>query len=286
MSRPARQSRLLARSVMTAGALACTAAAYAQPVWRSTCDNRQGTTFADVIDTSDPTQNGYNIDPSEIYRTFGALSFPASQSVTNSNAAANLNVDSRFFGNNPDISTPGFRAIISGNITARRLATAAPNSSARSQDNTSVCLTLSGATTATPSVRRVIGGLTLVGGSTGFVRFIQPNGTNIINLTTNGSATNRVLRFTGNGEYRVQTGFDTTLVTTSSVTTLTRSAATTFALTCVGDFNGTGDNTTQDIFDFLGAWFTGSTAADTNGSTTITVQDIFDFLAAWFAPCV
>ena len=54
---------------------------------------------------------------------------------------------------------------------------------------------------------------------------------------------------------------------------------------CAADFNGSGTATVQDIFDFLGAWFSGDTGADVNGSGSVTVQDIFDFLAAWFAGC-
>jgi len=54
---------------------------------------------------------------------------------------------------------------------------------------------------------------------------------------------------------------------------------------CVGDFNGDGHVTVQDIFDFLTAWFAHDLRADVNGSGTVTVQDIFDFLASWFAGC-
>ncbi len=54
---------------------------------------------------------------------------------------------------------------------------------------------------------------------------------------------------------------------------------------CPADFNGTGGLTVQDIFDFLGAWFSGDPRADFNGVGGISVQDIFDFLGAWFAGC-
>jgi probable HAF family extracellular repeat protein len=54
---------------------------------------------------------------------------------------------------------------------------------------------------------------------------------------------------------------------------------------CPADFNGSGDITVQDIFDFLAAYFTTDPRADFNGSGSVTVQDIFDFLAAYFAGC-
>lgn len=53
---------------------------------------------------------------------------------------------------------------------------------------------------------------------------------------------------------------------------------------CVADFNNSGATTTQDIFDYLSAWFAGSPSADVNGGG-LSVQDIFSFLAAWFAGC-
>lgn len=54
---------------------------------------------------------------------------------------------------------------------------------------------------------------------------------------------------------------------------------------CVADFNGSGQVSVQDIFDFLAAYFMGDARADVNGSGAITVQDIFDFLAAYFMGC-
>jgi hypothetical protein len=54
---------------------------------------------------------------------------------------------------------------------------------------------------------------------------------------------------------------------------------------CPADFNQSGSLSTQDIFDFLNAWFAGSAAADFNGANGLTEQDIFDFLNAWFAGC-
>ena len=55
--------------------------------------------------------------------------------------------------------------------------------------------------------------------------------------------------------------------------------------TCAGDFNYVGGATSQDIFDFLAAWFATIPSADFNQSGAVTVQDIFDFLSAWFVGC-
>lgn len=54
---------------------------------------------------------------------------------------------------------------------------------------------------------------------------------------------------------------------------------------CKADFNKVGGITVQDIFDFIAAWFSGSSSANitSNGAGAPTVQSIFDFLAAWFA---
>lgn len=54
---------------------------------------------------------------------------------------------------------------------------------------------------------------------------------------------------------------------------------------CAADFDQSGAVSTQDIFDFLAAWFQALPSADFNASGTITVQDIFEYLAAWFAGC-
>ncbi len=51
------------------------------------------------------------------------------------------------------------------------------------------------------------------------------------------------------------------------------------------DFNESGVVSVQDIFDFLGAYFSGDPRADFNGAFGISVQDIFDFMAAFFAGC-
>jgi hypothetical protein len=54
---------------------------------------------------------------------------------------------------------------------------------------------------------------------------------------------------------------------------------------CRADFNHTGALTVQDIFDFLAAYFAGTTTADINNANGLSVQDIFDFLAMYFAGC-
>ena len=54
---------------------------------------------------------------------------------------------------------------------------------------------------------------------------------------------------------------------------------------CAADFNCSGVTNTQDIFDYLAAWFAGSSTADINLTGGVNVQDIFDFLSTWFAGC-
>ena len=41
---------------------------------------------------------------------------------------------------------------------------------------------------------------------------------------------------------------------------------------CPGDFNQSGGDEVQDIFDFLAAWFAGNLAADYNGASGIEVM--------------
>ncbi len=54
---------------------------------------------------------------------------------------------------------------------------------------------------------------------------------------------------------------------------------------CYADYNKASGVSVQDIFDFLGDWFAGSTFANTGGTGTagaLSVQNIFDFLTDWF----
>ena len=54
---------------------------------------------------------------------------------------------------------------------------------------------------------------------------------------------------------------------------------------CFADFNGDGNVTVQDIFDFLASYFANDSLADFNRDGAVSVQDIFDYLAAYFAGC-
>jgi hypothetical protein len=56
-------------------------------------------------------------------------------------------------------------------------------------------------------------------------------------------------------------------------------------LCCRADFNCSGTLGTQDIFDFLSAWFEDDPRADFDGNGQFTEQDVFAFLNAWFAGC-
>jgi hypothetical protein len=54
---------------------------------------------------------------------------------------------------------------------------------------------------------------------------------------------------------------------------------------CPSDFNRDGVISSQDFFDFLGAFFTASPTADVNHDEVVNSQDFFDFLTAFFAGC-
>jgi hypothetical protein len=56
---------------------------------------------------------------------------------------------------------------------------------------------------------------------------------------------------------------------------------------CLADFNQSGAVSVQDVFDFLAAFFSGSSRADINGggAGAPSVQDVFDFLGVFFAGC-
>lgn len=53
------------------------------------------------------------------------------------------------------------------------------------------------------------------------------------------------------------------------------------ATSLMGDWNGDGLLTVQDIFDFVGGWFGGD--GDMNDDGANTVQDLFEFVNAWFS---
>lgn len=52
---------------------------------------------------------------------------------------------------------------------------------------------------------------------------------------------------------------------------------------CAADWNGQGGVTLQDLFDFIGAYFSGNGDFNNDGGTT--VQDVLDFVDAWFTGC-
>ncbi len=83
-----------------------------------------------------------------------------------------------------------------------------------------------------------------------------------------------------NGRYLL---VEATVLNTS--TSASRRGTLLLRLNCPADFNGNGEVTVQDIFDFLAAYFVGDASADFNGAGGVTVQDIFDYLAAYFTPC-
>lgn len=272
--------RTTIRTALALTALSLAATANAQTM-RASCDNRQGTTFADVVDSSDPTQSGYNIDPSMLYQAFNSFSYPVNQNVGSNLSSANLTLNSRFLGANPGNRMTGFISEVTGAASATRSNT---NTQARSQNIIAVCFDLSGASVTAPSLWRFVGSVNLSAGTTGFSRFVAPNGTNLFNLTT--GSVNRVVRLTTNGQYQLNAQYDTSMISQSTNGTTTRNAAVKGSLVCIADFNASGTITSQDIFDFLAAWFGGDLSADSNLSGSDTVQDIFDFLNVWFTGCV
>lgn len=264
-------------------ALSLSSVAVAQTM-RASCDNRQGTTFADVVDSSDATQNGYNIDPSENFRMFNALSYPSVQNAGANMSSANLLVNSRFLGADPATRTTGFISECSGNASIVRVST---NVQARSQNIIDVCMTLSGASGASPSMWRLVTSTVTGAGfpTNSVARLEGPSGL-LMSIAGNG-AQNRVVRLIANGEYRIHAEFDTGMLSlTSGGNALSRSGSTKASLVCVADYNASGTITVQDIFDFLTAWFAADSSADSNASATVTVQDVFDFLSVWFSGCV
>ncbi len=55
--------------------------------------------------------------------------------------------------------------------------------------------------------------------------------------------------------------------------------------TCRADFNCSGTLDSQDVLDFITAWFNADPRADFNRAAGPQVSDIFDFLNTWFAGC-
>jgi hypothetical protein len=56
-------------------------------------------------------------------------------------------------------------------------------------------------------------------------------------------------------------------------------------LICRADFDDSGGLATQDVLEFLNAWFVADPRADFDGVNGLQVSDIFAFLNAWFAGC-
>lgn len=54
---------------------------------------------------------------------------------------------------------------------------------------------------------------------------------------------------------------------------------------CPGDFNGSGIANSQDVFDFLTAWFSGEERADVNASGDVTLEDFLEFIRRFFLAC-
>lgn len=54
---------------------------------------------------------------------------------------------------------------------------------------------------------------------------------------------------------------------------------------CPADINCDGAATTEDVLDYVNAWFTGAALADFDGLNGVTVVDIFEFLNAWLNGC-
>jgi hypothetical protein len=269
-----------ARRVLSVLALSLLAAsaAHAQTM-RATCDNRAGGCFADVIDSSDPTQFDYNVDPSEIYRTFSAINETVTQNVGSNLSSAFISVNSRFLGASPATRITGF---IMDNICHAQVSRVNTPVRAFSNDSTAFCFNVSGASAAAPVRMRLTGAIATQGVTTAQLRIQLPSSADLVNIT--GGSFNRVLNLTTNGEYHFTSTLNTSNLQPTSGSML-RDVNTYASFVCMADFDGSGTLSVQDIFGFINAWFAGNLAADTNASGSLTVQDIFEYLTAWFSGC-
>ncbi len=250
---------------------------------RASCDNRQGRCFADVIDSSDPTEFSYNVDPSEIFRTFSAVNQTVTQNVGSNLSSASISVNSRFLGANPATRITGF---VLDNICSAQVTRAGTNVRAFSNDTTDVCFTVSGASAGAPvRLRLNIAMSPTPSGGTSTFQLLNPSGGTISSLN-NVPATNRIVHLTTNGQYRIISTLNSgDLQPTTNGTIGPRMVNIYGGLVCVADFDASGTLSVQDIFGFINSWFAGSLAADTNNNGSLATQDIFDFLSAWFAGC-
>lgn len=272
----------LSRTVLPAIAITLLASSAQAQMMRATCDNRQGRCFADVIDSSDPTEFSYNVDPSEIFRTYSAVNQTVTQNVGANLSSASISVNSRFLGTNPSTRTTGF---VMDNVCSAQVTRAGTNVRAFSNDSTQVCFTVSGASPATPLRLRLNFAMSTVpAGATSTLSFTAPGGGVIASLSN--ASQNRIIHLTTNGEYRFATTLNSgDLQPTTNGTVGPRSVNIYGGLVCVADFDASGSLSVQDIFGFINSWFAGSLAADTNNNGTLAVQDIFDYLTVWFAGC-
>jgi hypothetical protein len=246
---------------------------------RASCDSRAGGCYADVIDSSDPTQFNYNVDPSEIYRTYAALNQTVTQNVGSNLSSASISVNSRFLGANPGTRITGF---IMDNVCHAQDTRVNTAVRAFSNDSTAFCFTVSGASVATPLRMRLTGAIVTQGSATSQLRIQLPNNSDLANITS--GSFNRVLNLTVNGEYHFTTTLNTGDLQPASGSALT-DVNTYASFVCMADFDGSGTLSVNDIFAYFNAWFAGSLGADTNANGSLNVQDAFDYLNAWFAGC-
>jgi hypothetical protein len=73
--------------------------------------------------------------------------------------------------------------------------------------------------------------------------------------------------------------------TASNGSEATREYAFNLSLGCRADFDGSGTLSTQDVLDFVSAWFDNDLRADVDLHDGVTIPDIFAFLNVWFAGC-
>jgi hypothetical protein len=121
----------------------------------------------------------------------------------------------------------------------------------------------------------VIGGLGVAVGAIGGLDFDNASGELFFAADPNPTDLYRVDKTTGVATFIGAFAFGTSSIASTSAA----------PSMCPADFNHSGSVTIQDIFDFLGAYFTNQPSADFNGVGGVTVQDIFDYLGAYFVGC-
>lgn len=101
--------------------------------------------------------------------------------------------------------------------------------------------------------------------------------------TANPSALTATLVLGGGGLLPADSGAFDCVITSACGSVTSRPAL--LASCCGADINSSGDLTVQDLFDFLGFYFSQDPRGDFNRTGVWTVQDIFDFMAAYFTGC-